>query len=100
MKLWSINDGFACVKNFVGHTNSVLKVRFLRGSKGLQCLSGASDGLVKVWNVQTEECVDTLDGHEERVWGLDCSRSGDTIVSGGADGVINFGRTGRSVKRK
>lgn len=90
MKLWSINDGFACVKNFVGHTNSVLKVRFLRGSKGLQCLSGASDGLVKVWNVRTEECVDTLDGHEERVWGLDCSRSGDTIVSGGADGVINF----------
>lgn len=90
LKLWSINDGFACVKNYVGHTNSVLKVRFLKGCNGIQCLSGASDGLVKVWNVRTEECVDTLDGHEERVWGLDCTRAGDILISGGADGMIRF----------
>lgn len=90
MKLWSINDGFTCVKNYVGHTNSVLRVRFLPGSNGLQLLSCASDGLVKVWNVKTEECLDTLDGHEERVWGLDCTQTGEQIISGGADGMIRF----------
>lgn len=90
MKLWSINDGFSCVKNYLGHTNSVLRVRFLKASNGLQCLSCASDGLVKVWNVRTEECLDTLDGHEERVWGLDCTQDGGVIVSGGADGMIRF----------
>ncbi|PWN34934.1 WD40 repeat-like protein [Meira miltonrushii] len=90
MKLWSINDGFTCVKNYVGHTNSVLRVRFLPNSNGLQLLSCASDGLVKVWNVRTEECLDTLDGHEERVWGLDCTQSGEQIISGGADGMIRF----------
>jgi U3 small nucleolar RNA-associated protein 13 len=90
MKLWSINSGFTCIKNYIGHTNSILKVRFLKGSKGLQCLSCASDGLVKVWNVKTEECMDTLDGHEDRVWGLECSRDGDTIISGAADSFICF----------
>lgn len=90
MKLWSITSGFTCIKNYIGHTNSILKVRFLKGSKGLQCLSCASDGLVKVWNVKTEECMDTLDGHEDRVWGLECSRDGDTIISGAADSFICF----------
>ncbi|UZJ56493.1 hypothetical protein CBS101457_005813 [Exobasidium rhododendri] len=90
LKLWSINDGFSCIKNYIGHTNSVLKVRFLKGSKGMQCLSCASDGLVKLWNVKTEECVDTLDGHEDRIWGLECTSDGDEIISGAADSFICF----------
>lgn len=90
MKLWSITNGFSCIKNYIGHTNSILKVRFLKGSKGLQCLSCASDGLIKVWNVKTEECMDTLDGHEDRIWGLECFQDGDVIISGAADSLICF----------
>lgn len=30
-------------------------------------MSSASDGLVKVWNVKDEECVTSLDGHEDKV---------------------------------
>jgi U3 small nucleolar RNA-associated protein 13 len=83
IKLWSLDD-FTCLKvslfdwrlagpealltswkTLEGHTNSVLRVDFL--SHGMQLVTSASDGLVKLWNVKDEECVKTLDNHEDKV---------------------------------
>ena len=66
-----------------------------------------SDGLVKLWNIRTNECVVTLDQHTEKVtihfpehlwceplcvllqvWSLACSSDGMVLVSGSADSVI------------
>ena len=66
VKLWSMDD-YSCLRTFEGHTNSVLRVDWLRGVGGLQLVSAGSDGLLKVWNVKEEECVATLDGHEDKV---------------------------------
>ena len=33
----------------------------------MQLVSSASDGLVKIWNVRNEECITTLDNHEDKV---------------------------------
>jgi U3 small nucleolar RNA-associated protein 13 len=33
----------------------------------MQLVSTASDGLVKLWNIREEECIKTLDGHEDKV---------------------------------
>lgn len=52
-------------QTFEGHTNSVLRVEFI--NQGLQLLSTASDGLLKLWNVRGEECVATMDNHEDKV---------------------------------
>lgn len=52
-------------QTFEGHTNSVLRVDFI--SQGRQVLSSASDGLVKLWDVQSEECIATMDNHEDKV---------------------------------
>lgn len=87
VRLWSLAT-FGCVKTFEGHTNAVLRARFLPQSRGMQLLTSASDGLVKLWNVRDETCVDTLDGHEDRVWGLECRQDAMEIISGGADGMI------------
>uniref|UniRef100_A0A2K6AEX8 Transducin beta like 3 n=1 Tax=Mandrillus leucophaeus TaxID=9568 RepID=A0A2K6AEX8_MANLE len=43
-------------------------------SRGTQLLSSGSDGLVKLWTIKNNECVRTLDAHEDKVWGLHCSR--------------------------
>uniref|UniRef100_A0A2I3HXX0 Transducin beta like 3 n=1 Tax=Nomascus leucogenys TaxID=61853 RepID=A0A2I3HXX0_NOMLE len=51
-----------------GHDASVLKVAFV--SRGTQLLSSGSDGLVKLWTIKNNECVRTLDAHEDKVWGL------------------------------
>jgi len=59
-------------------------------SEGQQLVSSGSDGLVKIWSVRTEECVTTMDNHEDKVWALAVSNNEKTIVSGAADSVITF----------
>lgn len=81
----------------------MLRVDFL--SQGMQLVSSSSDGLVKLWNIKDEECVKTLDNHEDKVcyestapsadanhkvWALAVSADERTIVSAGADSVATF----------
>lgn len=33
----------------------------------MQLISSGSDGLVKLWTIRTNECITTMDGHEEKV---------------------------------
>jgi U3 small nucleolar RNA-associated protein 13 len=40
-------------------------VAFINNSQ--QLLTTASDGLLKLWNVRGEECVATMDNHEDKV---------------------------------
>uniref|UniRef100_A0AAX7UBY3 Transducin (beta)-like 3 n=1 Tax=Astatotilapia calliptera TaxID=8154 RepID=A0AAX7UBY3_ASTCA len=89
-KLWSLQD-FSCLKvghllstcqnhsslmvlhksnhvQTLGHDASVLKVIFV--SRGTQLLTSGSDGLVKLWTIKTNECVKTLDAHQDKVFPL------------------------------
>jgi ankyrin repeat protein len=45
---------------------------------------------VRVWDVQTGECVAQLVGHTERVWGLAWSRDGRRILSGAWDNTARL----------
>jgi ankyrin repeat protein len=45
---------------------------------------------VRVWNVETGECVAQLVGHTERVWGLAWSRDGQHILSGAWDNTARL----------
>lgn len=49
-----------------------------------------SDGLVKLWTIKTNECVKTLDAHQDKVWGLHGSRKDDKMVTGSADSNITL----------
>ena len=97
VKVWSLSD-YSCLRTFEGHTNSVLKVLWIpprpadSGDKEGRSLlaSGGGDGLVKIWDASTGECVCTLDNHTDRVWALAASASTDRLVSGGGDGVVTF----------
>ena len=48
----------------------------------------ATDGLVKLWTVKTNECVKTLDEHEDKIWALAISKTGETFITGGADSTL------------
>lgn len=89
VRIWSLND-FSCLRTFEGHANSVLKVVWLpapknrekkRNVRGNQVASAAGDGLVKVWDAQTNECAATLDNHIDRVWALAVRPSRSAEVS-------------------
>lgn len=89
VKLWSLSSpsSSSCLRTFQGHVGPVLRVRFLAG--GMQLVSSGADGLVKLWTIRTRECEATLDGHVDRVWGLDVALSGGlAMVTGGADSRI------------
>jgi U3 small nucleolar RNA-associated protein 13 len=64
----------------------VLKLAFINNSS--QLISTASDGLVKIWNISNNECVNTFDEHEDKAWALCCSRDHKRFVTGGADGKL------------
>ena len=106
VKIWSLND-YTCLRTFEGHTNNVLKVLWLpptpappssttptisqpQQSKSPQIASAGADGLVKIWDPASGECLTTLDNHTDRIWALAVEISTRTLVSGGADAVITF----------
>jgi U3 small nucleolar RNA-associated protein 13 len=104
VRIWSLAD-YSCLRTLEGHTNSVLKVVWMRPppAKGddedshsreqaALVASAGGDGLVKVWNVASGECAATLDNHEDRVWALAGNATTGQLVSGGGDGVITFWR--------
>jgi len=53
-------------------------------------ISSGSDGLLKLWNIKSNECVATFDNHEDKVWALTVKQDGQYIVSGSADSKITF----------
>ena len=85
VKLWSLGD-FSCVRTFQGHSASAMRVRFLSG--GLQLMSCDAEGLMRLWNIRSNECVFTLDAHDDKIWALDLED--DMIVSGGADSRLKM----------
>ncbi|KAJ3402300.1 hypothetical protein HDV05_008600, partial [Chytridiales sp. JEL 0842] len=94
IKLWNLETK-ELIRSFMGHTQQVQSLqisvphrrdpRASMESKGLEprLVTGSLDSTVKVWKIDTGECVRTLFGHKEGVWAV----SSDTlrIVSGAHD---------------
>lgn len=47
-----------------------------------------SDGLLKLWTIKTNECVKTLDGHEDKIWGLHSNKQDDMVVTASSDSCV------------
>eukprot|EP01069_Polyplicarium_translucidae_P006678 Polyplicarium_translucidae@DN3003_c0_g1_i8.p1 len=73
-----------------GHGTSVASVAF--HPNGVQIISGASDGQVKLWNIRTSECVLTTEEQTRKIWDMDIlCRRGDgkpMMASCSADGTL------------
>lgn len=52
---------------------------------GDQLITSSKDSLVKLWDLQTQHCVETLVGHRSEVWSLDVSPDETLLVTGSAD---------------
>ena len=68
-----------------GHTDTVTTVGF--NFNGSLALTGAYDGLVKIWKVTTGELIQTLEGPEDVEWAKWHSK-GNAVIAGSRDGTV------------
>ncbi|MBX7174198.1 MAG: DUF4365 domain-containing protein, partial [Pyrinomonadaceae bacterium] len=59
-------------------------------SDGKFIVSGSSDETVRIWDLATGQCLKTLVGHSDSVWGVAVSSDGKFIVSGSADKTLRI----------
>jgi U3 small nucleolar RNA-associated protein 13 len=51
-------------------------------------MSCDAEGLIRLWNIRSNECVFTMDAHDDRIWALDLED--DMLVTGGADSRLKM----------
>jgi COMPASS component SWD3 len=74
---------------FKGHAANVKCVDFV-GEMGHSIVSGSSDHLGIVWNIQTGEIESHLEGHTSRIWDVASNKVGDLIATGSADRTVKL----------
>ena len=72
-----------------GHKNAITSVSFL-GDNSAFLLSGSKDALVKLWDLQTQHCIQTLVNHRSEVWSLAVATTGTRFATGCADNQIRI----------
>ncbi|XP_038013400.1 F-box/WD repeat-containing protein 10-like isoform X4 [Motacilla alba alba] len=89
---WNIHSG-ACVRTFTGHYATVTCLH----SHQERVVSGAGDGMVKVWSLKSGKCLRTL-MHSSPVWAV--RMDGTHVVSGGHRGLVKVwsAETGALIK--
>ncbi|XP_049326242.1 WD repeat-containing protein 5-like isoform X2 [Astyanax mexicanus] len=81
LKLWDYSKG-KCLKTYTGHKNEkycVFANFSVTGGKWI--VSGSEDHMVYIWNLQTKEIVQKLQGHADVVIATACHPSENIIAS-------------------
>ena len=84
--LWSIDLKQRIQLN--GHGDWVRSLTF--NSDGYKLISTSSDQTIKIWDVVTETCIQTLAGHANRVYAAALSEDDLTLATCGADCKIQI----------
>lgn len=53
-------------------------------------MSVSSDGSLKSWDLKTSSCVLTEECGNDKIWTMDASQDGHTVVTGSADSVLSL----------
>ena len=54
----------------------------------LQCISGGSDGTIRIWSLGQQQCIHTIRTHADSVWSLAVNDSFSTLYSAGRDKFV------------
>lgn len=98
--MWNLKTSL-CIHTLLGHSNGIECLLNISNSK---IISGAGfgDKTIKVWNIETGQCLDTfLDMDKGGIFSL-CLQNGssDVLITGGGYGSIKFTnmQTGERIK--
>ncbi|XP_067164270.1 F-box and WD repeat domain containing protein 10B isoform X1 [Apteryx mantelli] len=92
IRCWDIYSG-ACMKIFNGHSGTITCLDLYKD----KFVSGAKDGMVKVWDLESRKCLKTLK-HNNTIWVV--KMNGTHIVSGCDKGLVKvwYADTGTLIK--
>ncbi|KAF8341630.1 uncharacterized protein EI90DRAFT_3279024 [Cantharellus anzutake] len=85
-----------------GHRDQITAIKFLDltsnaaststlSSSGY-VLTSSKDTYVKLWDLSTQHCIQTVVGHRSEVWSLALDAGNDLILTGGGDGELKAWR--------
>jgi U3 small nucleolar RNA-associated protein 12 len=77
-----------------GHTDQVNDLVFLSAdaASGAKLVTASKDELVKVWDLDTQHCCQTVAGHRGEVWTIDVDPKEERVATGAADGELRLFR--------
>jgi len=76
------------LQTLAGHTGSVNAISIT--PDGLRALSGSDDTTLKLWNLESGECLQTLAGHTSYVTIVSLTPDGHRAISGSGDSTIKL----------
>ena len=97
IRLWNYVEG-RCMKTYQGHRNEKYSLSGAHGSytnkeeteKRAFVVSGSEEGKIFTWDINSKEILQTMEGHEGVVLGVDTWEEGDLMVSCGVDKTVRI----------
>jgi WD40 repeat protein len=101
--IWQVDTG-ECLRSLKGHLKSLVCVAFApthfdapeySGEHAPFPLlaTGSQDSTIRLWNIESGQCVKTLKGHSYAVWSVAFHPSGNLLVSGSNDSTVKLWNT-------
>lgn len=82
--LWDVT-GESGLFRLRGHRGQITDLAFLGGAGTGKLASSSKDELIKVWDLETQHCCQTVPSRGGEVWSLDVDPSGRRLAAGAAD---------------
>lgn len=86
VRLWDIDTASCMSVLRERDTSSATCISVARS--GTVLAAGAYDSIIRVWSLETNDCVARLHGHQRSILGVVISDDGRTVVSNSRDGTI------------
>ncbi|MEG4082768.1 WD40 repeat domain-containing protein [Microcoleus sp. POL10_C6] len=91
-----IRAGSRLQRIFTGHSSSINAIALTPDGK--QIVSGADDGILKVWDLATGKELRSLSGHRNAVTAIIVTPDGKQVISGSKDGTLTVWNLARGEK--
>jgi len=88
VRIWDIRQEEPLLHTLSGHKDWIRTIAI--SPDGQTIASGSYDNTIKIWALQTGECLNTLEGHTDKVRSVAFSPDGQTLASGSYDSTIRL----------